>query len=804
MTKHSIIIPTVNNIKYLMGCIDSIFKSSKMDEVELIIVDNGSKDATPSFLDQLQKQIPTVKVIKNPENVGFCKATNQGMAVATGKYITWLNDDTIVSINWLDILQEAIHDPNNTHPNVGLVGPFTNYAGGRQELNLGKRINPEDTNNISNGLQQQYLQQTIELKSKNIKYTSNEPAAFLSGFCLMMKREVYDKIGGIDELYSPGGFCDNDFLVRATEAGYGAIICSICFIYHYGSVTLNSQFPEMRGGVANWHKYVNKFKTNKDNKLLLIQRLKIDDEKNLEIYRKCSEQNNKFVDAVVILSDRSDNFTYEKAKAIWGDKLINFMINKKLDGLDEIRDRSALLDFAYKSKYDWCLVFDHDECFSEGTTKERLHTLMNPLNPKITSYEFYLKNYWKSNSLIRIDDNWGQTFLKRMWKNIYPPVLRSKFSKEDAGFHCGAIPVCVPLDAAMLCDITIDHFGYVDQEHIDKKIKFYEDNDHSPDLLKRMLVHDSGTYSHLKDGCNMQMTSPKPFDISINIMTKNEETDIGTAILNYFSIAKEFVIIDTGSTDHTVEWVESIGIKVHKMDLNDNFSAVRNKCIELSTGKYCVHLDPDEPPTAGYLQKIVTSLIKDPDIVIWHLKNVHKTGVFSVTKQPRIFRRCKEIYYNSRVHETLTESLEKIGKALRTEDPGLMSINTGFLTEDQDINQKLAFYGRLLEKEIEENPNNTKARFELALHYRNLDKLESAEEQLGACIEHEPSYLLPKRELALMRITEAYDIIKSCENFKAEPNLIESLKEIEAVLRPLAKAHVKVGQKDAIESVNMV
>lgn len=804
MIKHSIVIPTVNNIKYLMGCIDSIFKSSKMDEVELIIVDNGSTDATQSFLQQLQKQIPTTKIIRNETNVGFCKATNQGMEVATGKYITWLNDDTIVSNNWLITLEGAINDKNNTHPNVGLAGPFTNYAGGRQELNLGRKITPEDTNNIDTGLKQQYIEQTATLKDQNVKYTANEPAAFLSGFCLMMKREVYDKIGGIDELYSPGGFCDNDFIVRATEAGFGSVICSICFVYHYGSVTLNSAFPELKGGVANWHKYINKFKSNKDNSLLLLQRVKIDDEKNLNLYKKCAERNKPFIDAVVILSDRSDNFNYEKAKEIWGDKLINFMINKKLDGLDEIRDRQALLDFAYKSKYDWCIVFDHDECFSEGTDINRLKTLMNPLNPKITAYEFYLKNYWKSDSLIRIDDNWGQTFLKRMWKNIYPPVLRSKFSEKDVGFHCGAIPVCIPNDGATLCDITVDHFGYVDQDHINKKIKFYEDNDSSPDILKKMLVHSSGTYNHLKDGCNMKMTSPKPFDISINMMVKNEQVDIGTAILNYFSIAKEFIIIDTGSTDNTVNWVESIGIKVHKMDFNGSFSVIRNKCIELSTGKYCLHLDPDEHPTSGYLQKIITSLIKDPDVVIWHLKNVHKTGVFSITKQPRIFRRCSEIYYNSRVHETLTQSLEKIGSALRAEDPEIMSINTGFLTEDVEINQKLAFYGNLLEKEVEENPDNIKARFELALHYRNLDKLEAAEDQLIACLELDPSYLLPKRELALMKITEAYDIVKSCENHTAEPNLIQSLQEMEQALRPMAKAHVKVGQKEAIENTSMV
>lgn len=798
--KHSIVIPTTGNVRYLMQAVDSIFKSSKMDEVELIIIDNGSQDATPSFLEQLKSQFPNTVVIRNETNEGFCKATNQGMAAAKGKYITWLNDDVIVSQNWLDLLESALNDKNNTHPNVGLVGPLTNYAGGRQELNLGKKIEPGDTNNISKALQGEYFTQIAKLSGQGVTPTPNNPASFLSGFCLMMKREVYDKIGGIDELYSPGGFCDNDFLVRATNAGYGAAICTICFIYHFGSVTLNSKFPELRGGVANWHKYVNKYRTNKDNKLLLLQRVKIDDEYSLNLYKSCSKRNFDFVDAVAVLSDRSDSFTYEQAKEIWGDKLVNFMSVKKLDGLDEIRDRKALLEFACNSNYDWCLVLDHDECFSEGTTKERLKTLMNPLNPKVTAYEFYLNNFWKSTSLARTDDNWGQTFLKRMWKNIYPPILRPKFSNKDVGFHCGSSPICIPLDAAALCDITIDHYGYVDQEHIDQKLKFYEENDHSPDALKKFLVNKSGTYDHLKDGCNMQMTAPKPFDISINMMVKDEETDVGTAILNYFSIAKEFVIIDTGSTDHTIEWVESVGIPVHKMDLNDNFSAVRNKCIELSTGKYCMHLDPDEHPTAGYLKKIVCALVKNPDVVIWHLKNVHKNGVFSVTKQPRIFRRCKEIYYNSRIHETLTESLEKIGTKLRVEDPGVMSINAGFLTEDHEIDAKLAFYGRLLEKEVEENPHNTKARFELALHYRNLDKLEAAEEQLLACVEADPTYLLPKRELALMRVTEAYDIVKSCKNHKAEPTLIESLKEMEAALRPMAKAHVKVGSKNGIEA----
>ena len=143
-------------------------------------------------------------------------------------------------------------------------------------------------------------------------------------------------------------------------------------------------------------------------------------------------------------------------------------------------------------------------------------------------------------------------------------------------------------------------------------------------------------------------------------MVKNEELHLGLVLLEYFLIISDYVIIDTGSTDKTIGNLTKVGLKSYEMPFEKNFSKVRNECIKLSKSKYCVHIDPDERPSDFYLHRIIAMLIRDPDVCLWHLNNVQKTGHVAVTKQPRIFRRCPEIYYSGRVHEVLDKSLEKI------------------------------------------------------------------------------------------------------------------------------------------------
>ena len=92
-----IIIITWNGLEYTKRCLNSIEKYTKNVDYRIIFVDNASSDGTVEYLKQIQNSI----LISNNENRGFAKAMNQGFEKISAKFTVWLNNDTIVTSNWL-------------------------------------------------------------------------------------------------------------------------------------------------------------------------------------------------------------------------------------------------------------------------------------------------------------------------------------------------------------------------------------------------------------------------------------------------------------------------------------------------------------------------------------------------------------------------------------------------------------------------------------------------------------------------------------------------------------------------------
>ena len=111
----SIIIPVFNRVELTQQCLTHLAQVTSDPSFEVIIVDNASSDGTPEFLRTLEGDI---QVIRNEENRGFAKACNQGAALARGKYVVFLNNDTIPQPGWLSSLVEEVE----SHEQVGIVG----------------------------------------------------------------------------------------------------------------------------------------------------------------------------------------------------------------------------------------------------------------------------------------------------------------------------------------------------------------------------------------------------------------------------------------------------------------------------------------------------------------------------------------------------------------------------------------------------------------------------------------------------------------------------------------------------------
>ncbi len=208
----SIIILTYNNLEYTKKCLESIRKYTKSGTYEIIIVDNNSKDGTKEYL----KTLSDVKIIYNKKNLGFPKGCNQGIKKALkNNDILLLNNDTLVTANWLDNLRKCL----NSDKLIGAVGAVCNNNENRQGLLL-KYQNMEE-------MQKKALENNVSNEKRW------EEKVFLIGFCILIKREVIDKLNGLDENYTPGYIEDNDLSLRIINLGYKLMLCHDAFIYHY-------------------------------------------------------------------------------------------------------------------------------------------------------------------------------------------------------------------------------------------------------------------------------------------------------------------------------------------------------------------------------------------------------------------------------------------------------------------------------------------------------------------------------------------------------------------------------------------
>ncbi len=235
----SIIIPTFNQWEYTRQALDSI-RAFTSTPYELIVVDNGSTDDTVSSL----RLMEDVVLIENDRNRGFPAACNQGLAAAHGDRLLLLNNDVVVSRGWLDNMLDCLH-ADALH---GAVGPVSNAASGAQ-------------------MRPQPYQTMEEYREFAAAYgrTVAPPYLYclrLVGFCLLIRREVYEKIGPLDERFGKGTFEDDDYSLRIRRAGYKLAIAAGTYVHHFGSMTnrLNPEYHQLL--VDNQQKFMDKWGVN--------------------------------------------------------------------------------------------------------------------------------------------------------------------------------------------------------------------------------------------------------------------------------------------------------------------------------------------------------------------------------------------------------------------------------------------------------------------------------------------------------------------------------------------------------------
>jgi GT2 family glycosyltransferase/Tfp pilus assembly protein PilF len=215
----SIIIPVFNNLDLTRQCLESIWNYTDAPH-EIIVVDNGSTDGTREYLNNMEAA-GGVRVIANPTNLGFAKASNQGAQAARGDYLVFLNNDTIVQPGWLEELIAC----SRKYDKIGAVGA--------------KLLFPDDTvQHAGVAFNERKLVYHIYQHYDRDHPAVNKEREFqaVTAACMLMKKEVFFEVGAFDEGYL-NGFEDVDLCFKLREQGYKIVYTPRPVVYHLESKT---------------------------------------------------------------------------------------------------------------------------------------------------------------------------------------------------------------------------------------------------------------------------------------------------------------------------------------------------------------------------------------------------------------------------------------------------------------------------------------------------------------------------------------------------------------------------------------
>jgi GT2 family glycosyltransferase len=224
--KISIIVITFNNLDYTKLCLESIKKNTEYPNYEVVIVDNASTDGTVEFIDGYYSLHQNILFIKNKKNLGFAAANNQGAGVATGEYLIFLNNDTIVTPGWMFRLYRHIIK----NPSAGMVGPVTNAIGNEAKIEV-------DYSELSD------INTFAALRTPKYDGVSFN-IQVLALYCCLISRELYMRVGGLDERYRIGMFEDDDLSLKIELEGLNLICAEDVFIHHFHGISFKKHSDE--------------------------------------------------------------------------------------------------------------------------------------------------------------------------------------------------------------------------------------------------------------------------------------------------------------------------------------------------------------------------------------------------------------------------------------------------------------------------------------------------------------------------------------------------------------------------------
>ena len=600
--KVSILILVHDQLDHTRRCLESVALHTA-ESHELILVDNGSCPETSAYLRERASSGPGIRLVSNSSNRGFSAGNNQGLALARGDYLLLLNNDTVVTEGWLTRMLAVFA----THPATGIVGPVSNRVAGPQ------LVSPVGYTDLE-GLPEFAARWTASHAGQS------EKRSRVIGFCLLARRAVIDRIGGLDERFGSGNFEDDDFCLRAGVAGFEIRIARDSFVHHVGGQTFQAAGIDYQESMRrNWEVFRKKWSLPSE----------LPGEMGYPVPRQLAEGERLKIEF-------SDTATTGEASSG-----------------SESRTCSGSVAVASMGALDQALA-----CREDGRPVEAWEAAIEAIRQRPFHPEAYL-------------------LMANVARAAGDEVAAVRAHKRAASLAPGC-PVVKQLGQAL------------------KSKK---------ELKKTDLKWPS-----------FPETSAEP-KLSVCLIVKNEERFLDRCLASVRDVAWQIVVVDTGSTDRTVEIARKHGAEVHSVTWSDDFSAARNSCLLHARGDWVLSLDADEELSEPHVQKLKSHL-RTPGVLGFRLPLKESTlGDGALAYVPRLFRNAPGIHFIGRVHEEAFSQVERLGKSWGMEHRrgDALLIHHGYAPELVAERNKKSRNLRLLRLGIAEHPQNLNYRTQLGL-----------------------------------------------------------------------------------------
>ncbi|MBK6508276.1 MAG: glycosyltransferase [Haliea sp.] len=233
----SIVIPVYNEYRMTIFCLQSLLETTSGVDYEVILADDASSDLTST----IGERIHGLEIVRTDENLGFLNNCKNGASHARGEYILFLNNDTAFTEGWLSHLVATLE----RDPKAGIAGPMLIFGSGRLQEAGG--IIWQDASGWNFG-------RTDDPASPEYNYVKETD--YISGACLLIRRGLWEELGGFDQRFVPAYYEDTDLCFAVRAAGYKVIYQPASRIYHYEGI---SHGTDLNSGVKK-HQVENKKK----------------------------------------------------------------------------------------------------------------------------------------------------------------------------------------------------------------------------------------------------------------------------------------------------------------------------------------------------------------------------------------------------------------------------------------------------------------------------------------------------------------------------------------------------------------